>query len=210
MLQSLRDILCDFVSLRLCVETNSILPLNFRHRMTGQPRFRIEILNPAVHRREEFACESPELSEFLRTRARKEAKSRTSACFVIVPVADPGQIAGFYTLSATTIELEKLPAEFTRKLPRYPRLPATLLGRLARAIELKGQGIGGLLMVDALKRAYENSAVIGSVAVVVDPKDEKAAKFYAEFGFRALDGQKMFLPMKTIPDWLGLKQEGET
>lgn len=177
--------------------------------MPAPSQFRIEILEPAVHRRDEFACESSELTEFLRTRARKEAKSRTSACFVIVPLADPGQIAGFYTLSATTIELAKLPPEFTKKLPRYPGLPATLLGRLARALEFKGQGIGDLLMVDALKRAYENSSVIGSVAVVVDPKDEKAAKFYAAFGFQPLDGQKMFLPMKAIPDWLGLEKKEE-
>lgn len=177
--------------------------------MAGHPQFRIEILDTAVHRREEFSCESPTLTEFLRTRARKEARSRTSACFVIVPVADPGQIVGFYTLSATTIELEELPPEFTRKLPRYPRLPASLLGRLARAPEFKGQGIGDLLMVDALKRAYENSSVIGSLAVVVDPKDEKAVRFYARFGFQRLDRQKMFLPMKAIPDWLGLKTKDE-
>src|ERR1022692_4506234 len=167
--------------------------------MTDQPQFRLEILNPAVHRRDEFSRESTELNEYLRTRARKEAKSRISACFVTVPLADPGQIAGFYTLSATTIELEKQPPEFVTKLPRYPRLRATLLGRLARALVFKGKGIGDLLMVDALKRACENSSVIGSVAVVVDPKDETAAKFYGTFGFQPLDGQKMFLPMKAIP-----------
>jgi ribosomal protein S18 acetylase RimI-like enzyme len=177
--------------------------------MAGQAQFRIEILDPAVHRRDEFSCESPALTDFLRTRARKEARSRTSACFVIVPVADPRRIAGFYTLSATTIELEKLPSELTRKLPRYPRLPATLLGRLARALEFKGQGIGDLLVVDALKRAYENSSVIGSVAVVVDPKDAIAAKFYESFGFQPLDGQRLFLPMKGIPEWLGLEQKDE-
>ncbi len=177
--------------------------------MPATLQFQFEALNPTVHRRDEFSCESPELTEFLRTRARKEAKSRTSACFVIVPLADPGQIAGFYTLSATTIELEKLPPEFAKKLPRYPHLPATLLGRLARAIEFKGQGIGDLLMVDALKRAYQSSSVIGSVAVVVDPKDERAAKFYGTFGFQPLDAQKMFLPMKSVPDWLGLEGKDE-
>ncbi|MBI3721409.1 MAG: GNAT family N-acetyltransferase [Fimbriimonas ginsengisoli] len=177
--------------------------------MLAASQFRFEILDPAVHRREEFSCESPELTEFLRTRARKEAKSRTSACFVLVPVADPGKIAGYYTLSSTSIELEKLPVELTRKLPRYPRLPATLLGRLARALAFKGQGIGNLLMVDALKRSYENSSVIGSVAVVVDPKDVPAAKFYGTFGFQPLDGQKMFLPMKGVPEWLGLEKSDE-
>jgi predicted N-acetyltransferase YhbS len=174
--------------------------------MADQSQFKFEILDPAVHCREEFSCESPELTEFLHTRARREAKSRTSACFVLVPVADPGQIVGFYTLSATSIELEKLPVELTRKLPRYPRLPATLLGRLARALAFKGQGIGGLLVVDALKRSYESSSVVGSVAVVVDPKDGPAAKFYGTFGFQPLDEQKMFLPMKAIPEWLGLER----
>lgn len=173
------------------------------------PKFKFEILDPAIHRREEFSCESPELTDFLRTRARKEAKSRASACFVVVPVADPGQIAGYYTLSATSIELEKLPVEFTKKLPRYPRPPATLLGRLARALTFKGQGIGDLLMVDALKRAYESSSIIGSVTVVVDPKDDRAAKFYGAFGFQPLDGQKMFLPMKAVPEWLGLEKKDE-
>jgi predicted GNAT family N-acyltransferase len=174
--------------------------------MPATPQFKFEILDPAVHRREEFSCESPELTDFLHKRARKEAKSRTSACFVLVPVADPGQITGFYTLSATSIELEKLPVELTRKLPRYPRLPATLLGRLARALAFKGQGIGDLLMVDALKRSYVNSSIIGSVAVVVDPKDGPAAKFYSTFGFQPLDDQKMFLPMKAVPEWLGLEK----
>jgi predicted GNAT family N-acyltransferase len=178
--------------------------------MPETSQFKFEILDPAVHRRDEFVCESSELTEFLRKRARKEAKSRTSACFVLVPVDDPGQIAGYYTLSATTIELEKLPAELTKKLPRYPRLPATLLGRLARALAFKGQGIGDLLMVDALKRSYENSSVIGSVAIVVDPKDAHAAKFYATFGFQPLDGQTMFLPIKAIPEWLGLEKKDDS
>ena len=177
--------------------------------MSVTPQFKVEILDPAVHRREEFVCESPELTEFLHTRARKEAKSRASACFVIVPVADARLVAGYYTLSATSVELEKLPIELTKKLPRYPRLPATLLGRLARALAFKGQGIGDLLMVDALKRSYENSSVIGSVAVVVNPKDVPAAKFYGTFGFQPLDDQKMFLPMKAVPEWLELEKKDE-
>lgn len=149
------------------------------------------------------------MTDFLRTRARKETKARASACFVLVPAADRGRIAGFYTLSATNLVLEKLPEELAKKLPRYPELPATLLGRLARDVSFKGQGIGNLLMVDALQRAYESSSVIGSVAVVTDPKDDRAARFYAEFGFKPLDGRRMFLPMKAVPEWLGLPQAGE-
>lgn len=175
--------------------------------MPTTPQFRIEILDPVIHRRDQFSCESPELTDFLRTRARQETRARASACFVLVPLADRGRIAGFYTLSATSITLEKIPDELARKLPRYPSLPATLLGRLARDLVFKGQGVGNLLMVDALKRAYESSSVIGSVAVVTDPKDGRAAKFYGEFGFKPLDGNRMFLPMKSVPEWLGLPEE---
>jgi predicted N-acetyltransferase YhbS len=177
--------------------------------MAAQPEFLIEPLDVARHRREAFACESAELTEFLRTRARKETKAWASACFVLVSVADRGRIAGFYTLSATNIVLEKLPDELAKKLPRYPELPATLLGRLARDLSFKGQGIGNLLMVDALQRAYESSSVIGSIVVVTDPKDDRAARFYAEFGFKLLDGRRMFLPMKAVPEWLGLPKVGE-
>jgi predicted N-acetyltransferase YhbS len=174
--------------------------------MPAANQFLIEPLDPAVHRREEFACESPELTSFLQTRARKEAQARASACFVLVPATDRGRIAGYYTLSATSVDLAALPAELTRKLPRYPQLPATLLGRLARDVNYKGQGIGDLLMVDALTRAYKNSAVIGAVAVIVDPKDKKAADFYGKFGFQQLEEQKMFLSMKLIPEWVDLEE----
>ena len=46
--------------------------------------------------------------------------------------------------------------------------------------------------------------MIGSVSVVVDPKDDRAARFYAEFGFKRLDGKRMFLPMKSVAEWPGL------
>ncbi len=170
--------------------------------MSGASQFRVEALDPAIHRREQFSCESPELTDFLRTRARKEAKAKTSACFVAVPERDTGCIAGYYTLSATSICLEKIPEDVTKKLPRYPHMPATLLGRLARDLNFKGQGVGNILMADVLERAYQNSSVIGSIAVVTDPKDERAAKFYTEFGFKPLDETRLFIPMKTIAEWL--------
>jgi predicted GNAT family N-acyltransferase len=177
--------------------------------MSAAAQFRMEALDPVIHRREQFICESPELTAFLPTRARKEAKARASACFILVPLEDAGRIAGYYTLSATSIELVKAPEEMVKKLPRYPSLPATLLGRLARDSNFKGQGLGNLLMVDALKRSYESSSVIGSVTIVVDPKDAHAAKFYADFGFKSLDETRMFLPMKSVREWLGLPSAGE-
>jgi GNAT superfamily N-acetyltransferase len=160
----------------------------------------VEPLSAAKHRRDEFSCESPELTEFLRTRARKEMQARASACFVLVAISDPGKIAGYYTLSATTICLSEIPPELAKRFPRYPNLPATLLGRLARDSAFRGAGLGDYLLTDALQRAFNNTVVIGSVAVVTDPKDKKAGAFYQQYGFRAggAAGGRLMLPMAEI------------
>ena len=112
------------------------------------------------------------------------------------------KLAGFYTLTQDNIEVEDLPLELTKQLnlPRYKRIGATLLGRLARDLTCKGKGVGELLLVDALKRSLVMSRQIASAAVVVDAKDEKAPKFYRDFGFIPFpESQKrLFLPMVTI------------
>jgi len=88
------------------------------------------------------------------------------------------------------------------KLPRYDYVGATLIGRLARDLSFKGQGIGELLLVDALKTALSMVKRIASVAVVVDAIDEKAHAFYSEFGFTPFPESKkrLFMPMKTIKE----------
>ena len=173
--------------------------------MQGGSDFQIELLDVTRHRREEFDCGVEALTNFLRQRARKEMLSHTSACFVAVPMTDPGRIAGYYTLSAATILTTALPPELAARLPRYPSLPATLLGRLARDTSFRGQGIGELLLISALGRALGNTVVVGSVAVVTDPKDSQAAAFYCRYGFRKLlsSGERLFLPMQEITKALG-------
>ena len=76
-------------------------------------------------------------------------------------------------------------------------MTVTLLGRLARDSNYKGQGIGELL-ADALRRAYQASAIIGVWAVVTDPLNEKARAFYKSFGFISLESGRMFIAMETI------------
>jgi predicted GNAT family N-acyltransferase len=169
--------------------------------METMPQFRIEPLEAERHQRASFSCESAELTAFLRQRARKEAESMVSACFVIVPISDAGLIAGYYTLSATSITLTDLPENMVKKLPRYPVMPATLIGRLARDINFRSLGIGALLMRDALHRAWLHSSEIGSVAVVTDPKDEHASRFYAKYGFKRLNERRMFVSMRDVGQW---------
>jgi len=166
--------------------------------MSNTPEYRIEALDPARHHREGFTCESPALTEFLHRRARKEMETRASACFVLVAAKDPGRIVGYYTLSQTCVSSPKLPDSVTKKLPRYPELGATLIGRLARDLAWRGKEIGRLLLVDALRRSVRLSAEVGAVVVVTDPKDDKARAFYESYGFQALDERRLFITMKEL------------
>ncbi len=107
-------------------------------------------------------------------------------------------ILGYYTISNLSIEARDLPAELVKRLPRYPVLPATLIGRLAVDQSQRGKGLGGLLLFDALRRSLATG--IASLTVVVDAKDEHARAFYAHDGFRQLGshGDRLFLASKDI------------
>jgi GNAT superfamily N-acetyltransferase len=170
--------------------------------VSERARFIIEPLDPARHQRAEFDCGVEALNDFLRTRARREMDMGTCACFVLVPETAPEQIAGYYTLSAAIIRRVELPEVLLKKLPRYPEIPATLLGRLARSLAFNGAGIGDRLIISALWRAAEGARQVASWAVVTDPKDEKARCFYENFGFRPLTARRLFIPMKDAAEQL--------
>jgi GNAT superfamily N-acetyltransferase len=84
-------------------------------------------------------------------------------------------VAGYYTLTATSVALNALAPAIAKKLPRYPVVPAVLLGRLAVTRPYQGHGLGGVLLADALTRTAR--ADLGVFALVVDAKDEAAQRF---------------------------------
>jgi len=122
-----------------------------------------------------------ELDDYFHRQAGQDARRKATAPFVLLDRQDA--IAGYYTLSACGIQLSEFPDAIARKLPRYPVLPATLLGRLAIGSTHQGKSLGRFLLVDALFRSWRNTAEVGSVGVVVDPLDEKARAFYLHHAF---------------------------
>ena len=153
----------------------------------------------AAHDRAEFDCDSEPLNRYLREQASQDIRRRVAACFVALIDGPEGQrIAGYYTLASASLVLADLPASTSKKLPRYPTVPAVRMGRLAVGLEFKGQGLGGALLADALHRAA--SAEIAAFAMVVDAKDDAAAAFYKHHGFMALPDSPLtlFLPLATV------------
>lgn len=119
-----------------------------------------------------------------------------AAPFVLV--LPDGTVAGYYTLSSTSVNLAELPEQVARKLPRYPLVPATLLGRLAVDRRQQGKGYGRFLLADALYRIVRSE--IASFAVIVEAKDDNARRFYERESFLPLPDQsmKLFRPISDI------------
>jgi len=164
----------------------------------GKGKYSIEL--PGKHHdRAAFSCGKEPLDRYIREQASQDAKRHYAAPFVLV---EKGRkvVLGYYTLASFGINLEDLPESIVKRLPRYPVLPATLLGRLAVDKGHHGKGLGELLLIDALRRSLEQADVIGSAVVVVEAMDKRAWKFYKNFEFFPFQSQKdrLFLPMKTI------------
>jgi ribosomal protein S18 acetylase RimI-like enzyme len=145
------------------------------------------------HDRASFVCGVESLDRYFRQQATQDIRRRIASCFVLIDKAT-GVIAGYYTLSAAHILLPELPEALTAKLPRYPTVPAALIGRLAIATTFRGRKLGSVLLSDAVARAA--SADLATFAMVTDPKDETARRFYEHHGFSNLRaaGGRMFIP----------------
>ena len=163
------------------------------------PAFHVEPL-ASHHDREGFSCGNERLDTYLRRQATQDVKKHVAVAFVLTN--DSRLIAGYYTLSQYSVELDAIPEDIARKLPKYPTVPATLIGRLAISTSFRGQRLGEFLLMDALNRCLFGSTQVGSAAVIVDAKDEEALAFYKKYGFLELPtiSWRLFLPMVTIKE----------
>ena len=156
--------------------------------------FRV-VLYDAEKNRATFSSGAEPLDRYFQQQVTQDIRRRVTACFVAL--TSDQRIAGYYTLASASVPLTDLPASLGKKLPRYPLVPAVLMGRLAVDQDFKGQGLGGALLADALRRAALSE--IAAYVLIVDAKDERAAAFYRHHGFIPLPDSplKLFLPLAT-------------
>jgi len=167
-------------------------------------RWQIEILDPTIDR-QHFQSGSAPLDRYFQQQVTQDIRRRVTACFVAYELDDSPtkKLVGYYTLASSSVLLHELPDDVGKKLPRYPTVPAVRMGRLAVDSAIKGLGLGGILLVDALQRAARSE--IAAYALVVDAKDEQAVAFYQHYGFiRFADSpMTLFLPLVTVRQVLG-------
>jgi hypothetical protein len=133
-----------------------------------------------------FSCGVEALDAYLHRQAGQDLKKRAAVPFVVTP--DGKTIAGYYTLSQYAVQLEAIPPEVAKRLPKYPLVPATLLGRLAVNTAFRGQGLGAVPLMDALYRTMLHSREMASAGVVVVAKDADALASTRSMGFSNFQG----------------------
>src|SRR5471032_976428 len=142
----------------------------------------IKVIEPlGKHDRAAFSCGVAALDDWFRFRAGQDEKRNVARVFVAID--DQLGIVGFYSLSSFTLAIPDLPSKHTKRLPRYDVIPAALIGRLARDQRVRGEGIGDLLLADAVRRIIGASQSLAVFAIVVEARNEEAADFYCNFGF---------------------------
>lgn len=162
------------------------------------PELAIEPLAPH-HDRDAFVCGVESLDRYFRTQASQDVRRKANGVFVLVRRGEPEVVLGYYTLCATTLRQGDVPVSARKHIPRYPLVSATLIGRLAVATAHQRQGLGALLLADAVQRAYASAGIVGSSMLVVDAITEQAAAFYEANGFLRLpESLRLVLPMQTI------------
>ena len=158
---------------------------------------RIELLSRG-HDRQGFRCGERDLDDYLKRTARQHNDKGISRTFVLVDSEEPSDILGFFTLSSCEVVTAALPPQFAKKYPT--RAPAAKLARLAVATDRQRQGLGGLMMVDAMRRTLAVAENIGITGFFVGAKNQGAREYYEQFGLVDLPDHllALFLPLATL------------
>jgi GNAT superfamily N-acetyltransferase len=151
------------------------------------------------HDRGSFDCGIPALNDFLRLHARKSHENGGAKTFLAIDDADGRTIIGYYSLSPASVAYERTPDVVKRGLARH-EVPAFRLARLAVHRSLQGAGLGGQLLLAAGRRCLLVAAQAGGVALVIDAKDERTARWYQSYGAVPLIDAplSLMLPLRTI------------
>lgn len=171
-------------------------------------RISIEPLDPQRHDRAAFSCGTIRLDNFLKRTARKHQAGDFTRVWVATELGSAG-ILGYYALNAHALEGDDLPADLTKKAPRFGSIPAVYLSMIAVDRRHQGRGLGRILLADALSRAAAVADQVGLKAVVLDVIEdggpeimERRRVFYAGMGFRSLPSRpaRMFISIETVRD----------
>ena len=160
------------------------------------------------HDRKSFDCGDPAMNDFFERYARQSHESGAAKTFLAIDNADNRSILGFYSLAPGALAYADTPETVRRGLARHD-VPGFRLARIATDLRCQGQGIGGQLLAAAARRCLRASAEVGGVVLIIDAKNDRAARWYASYGAVPLSGKPLTLVMSLVSFAADLKAAGQ-
>lgn len=145
-----------------------------------------------------FDCGESVLNEWLQKYAWQNHTSGASRVYVALD-SEPLRIAGYFCLSAASVEYAGAPTRVGKGLARHP-IPVVLIGRLGVDHRYQGQGLARFLVRDAFERTITVADTIGVRAIMVRAKDDSLSAFYERLGFESsvTDPRLLFITIKHV------------
>lgn len=159
------------------------------------------------HDREAFDCGDADLNDFLHRYARQSHDLGGAKTFLAIKDAD-NTILGFYSLAPGALAYAETPEMMRRGLAHHD-VPGFRLARIATHINVHGLGLGGQLLAAAAKRCVRAAAEVGGVILVIDAKNDRAARWYAGYGAVPLTNKPLTLVMALATFTAELKAAGQ-
>lgn len=153
------------------------------------------------HRRGAFRCTNSKIQNYCQNNARKHNDAYQVRVFVACQI-DSLDVLGYYYLCLSSYTLGKLDDQADQKFERVNAVPAVYLGMIGVHSNYAKQGIGKMLMADAMRKTIAIAELAGTYALTLDALDESLVAYYREqFDFQSFkegNGLEMFLPLNTI------------
>lgn len=159
------------------------------------------------HDRQGFDCGDESLNDFLRRHARQSHERGGAKTFLAIDDAG-GTVLGFYSLAPASLQYAEAPQVVSRGLAKHD-VPGFRLARLATDLRFQGHGLGGQLIAAAARRCVRAAAEVGGVMLVIDAKNERAARWYAGYGATALRDKPLTLVLPLAPLERELRATGQ-
>jgi len=160
------------------------------------------------HDRKSFDCGDSSMNEFFQRYARQSHESGAAKTFLAIDNADRKTILGFYSLAPGALAYADTPETVRRGLARHD-VPGFRLARIATDVRWQGQGLGGQLLASAARRCLRVAAEVGGLVLIIDAKNNRAARWYTKYGAVPLSNKPLTLVMPLATFSAGLKAAGQ-
>ena len=160
------------------------------------------------HDRKSFDCGEPSMNDFLQRYARQGHESGAAKTFLAIDNADNKTLLGFYSLAPGALTHAETPATVRRGLARHD-VPGFRLARIATDIRWHSRGLGGQLLAAAARRCLRAAAEVGGVVLIIDAKNDRAARWYTNYGAVPLTSKPLTLIMSLATFAADLKAAGQ-